>query len=789
MPIAPRQTETETSILREPDPGAAERSVLRRGRPHRPGVLHPVRRLREIWLKYGYPPLFLASLPWVAVEESNGAPAPDWQGLVELGTEAKLALLVPGGTTVRYRLAVPPKTIFLASVALAHNRQSTGGAAEFVLAVQDCNETLRSTWKRTITAGHPEGWSEFRASLAPFEGREVILSLSVLSLAQGDSEATPLWGEPSLRPRRRVREFAALARAYAALFGLRRATAKLIELISRPPFDSSDDYRRWCERHFPTARELARQQIKSRRRPGPVISLLLPVGGTETHLSETVESVRRQSYPHWQLCIADYGLPQDIRGALQQEVKRDPRIVFMDADSADAALGAALNGAAGEWIAPLGCGDELAPHALYTVAATFGKETRVDMIYSDEDRISAEGRRCAPFFKPDWSPDYFVSSGYMRRLSVYRHETVMGAGGFRPHLGEAQEFDLVLRIADRGGQIAHIEDVLYHLDSGGGQEDGGLLPSSPGECLAAATEHFARIGLEATCAEHRQPGLLSIRHGLRERPLISIVIPTGGREHLVGERRLDLVLNCIRSIFERSTYANLEVLCIDDFNLRPETQAGLNALHETRLRLLSYPRPLNIADKMNWGAERARGHQLVFLNDDIEVLTPDWLEAMLEFSQQPEIGAVGAKLLFPSGAIQHGGMAVADRQPVLLHRWYPRSHPGYFGNLLVPINCSSLIGACLMTRRDVFAQAGGFDEGMPFLWHDLDYCFKVRRNRLRVILTPYAELYHFETASKPATFRSSDSVRMARVWKEELGRDPYYNRNLRQDRADFRVTG
>src|SRR5678816_1928000 len=168
-------------------------------------------------------------------------------------------------------------------------------------------------------------------------------------------------------------------------------------------------------------------------------------------------------------------------------------------------------------------------------------------------------------------------------------------------------------------------------------------------------------------------------------------------------------------------------------------------------------------------------------------VTPDWIETLLEFSQQPEIGAVGPKLLFPSGAIQHGGMAVADRVPIILFRWLPRDHPGYFGTLAVPCNRSALIGACLMTRRALFDELGGFDEAMPFIWHDLDYCFAVRARGLRVVFTPYAELYHFETASRPATFRSADTVAMARKWGAALESDPFYSRHFRQDRADCRV--
>jgi O-antigen biosynthesis protein len=750
-----------------------------------------LRRLREIWLKEGHAPLYLAILPWVGVEPESSEPSPRWRGLVELGRDAKLALSVPTGTSVRYHVGIPPRAIFLTSIALAdEGPAAAGGTVEFKLEVRSGDGSRARTWTQRLDAARNRGtWSVFGAPLAEFEGVEVDLTLSATAIGEGARDAVPLWGEPSLRSRRRPPEFAALARAYLALFGLRRAARKAVDLLLRPPFDHATDYDGWLHRHRPSAAELERQRREAEERPGPSFSLLLVADAAgAAHLSATLDSIRRQTYPRWQLCIADAGLGEEPRAALERAASGDARLRFADCREAPgSALAAALSSSNGDFVAPVGCGDQLAPQALHAIAAALRREPAGDVVYSDEDRIGADGRRSHPFFKPDWSPDYFVSSGYTRRLAVYRRAALDRIGGFRAALGEAQELDLLLRLFESGARIAHVEDILYHYRRRVDADGAGPLPAPTAPCQRAVREHFLRTGVDATCEPHRQAGLLRVRYALRERPLVSIVIPTGGRERLVGERRVDLVLNCIRSIVQRSSYANFEVLCIDDANLKDETRAGLEALRDERLRFLTFPRPLNLADKMNWGVERARGGQVVFLNDDIEVLSPDWLESLLEFSQQPEIGAVGAKLLFPSGAIQHGGMAVADRLPVILHRWYPGTHPGYFGNLLVPCNLSSLIGACLMTRRALFTQLGGFDEGMPFLWHDLDYCFKVRARNLRVVLNPYAELYHFETASKPSTFRSLDTVRMASLWRDALDRDPFYNRNLRQDRADFRV--
>ncbi|MGH7789135.1 MAG: glycosyltransferase family 2 protein, partial [Candidatus Binatia bacterium] len=646
-------------------------------------------------------------------------------------------------------------------------------AIEFCLRLTAADGRRRA-WTRTLPAP-AASWTPFAAPLAEFAEAEVDLALSARVVAGEAPNVAPLWGNPTILSRRRPREVAALARAYLALFGLRGGARKAWELARRPTFDRGDDYESWRrrrpERH--ARRPLRETDRETAPRPAPGrFSLLLRAADASPELVErTLASIRGQTRDDWQVCLA---LPAARAAALAAH----PQVVVDTA--AEPAWGALLTLAQGEFVAAIDAGDELAPHALAALAAAIERAPDVDVVYSDEDQIDAGGRHCQPFFKPDWSPEYFLASGYIGRLTALRRRAVDAAGGFRPALGSAQEFDLALRLIERGAVVRHVDDVLYH-------RRGAALPAwDTADAGRALREHFGRRGVDARGVPHAPSGLMRVRYALRERPVVSIVMPTGGRERLVGERRIDLLLNCLQTVV-RSTYTRLEIICLDDGNLRPETRAGLAALGDDRIRLVSSPPPLNIAAKMNQGARMTSGEHLLFLNDDIEVVTPDWIEALLEFSQQPEIGVTGPKLLFPSGAIQHAGMAVADRVPIILFRWSPRDHPGYFGNLAVACNYSALIGACLMTRRDVFEAVGGFDERMPFIWHDLDYCFQARARGLRVVFTPYAELYHFETASRPTTFRSVDTIHMARKWGDALERDPFYNRHLRQDRADFRV--
>jgi GT2 family glycosyltransferase len=710
-------------------------------------------RVREIWYEEAHAPLYLVALPG-ALDAPAGSGA-GWREQVIRAGIRRRAVALPAGTRLTHHLQIPPRAELHVWLALGDG--ATGAALRVRFAAADGQ---RAEWRCTIDA-HVHGWTLWRLPMGALAAAEGDLELATEQVS-GAATGAVLWGNPVLLSRRQPEEVLALARAFLALFGPRAALRKAWELATRPTFDQADDYDSW--RRHRAAAAVPDAPV------GPSFSVLLRGGGDAA--ARSLASLRRQSWPRWQVCVAASAGPADARDAA--------RAVDADGDSWSELLAAA----SGDFIVTLEAGDLLAPHALASVAAAVAAHPQVDLVYTDEDRLDAAGRHAQPFFKPDWSPEYFLASGYTGRLSAWRRAAVVAAGGFDVQRGDAQEFDLTLRLLERGARVHHVDDVLYHRAAAAALGNG-----ADAQAAQALDAYLARRELPGHAEPHSQPGLLRLRYGLRGRPLVSIVIPTGGRERLVGERRLDLLVNCVTSIVRRSTYADFEILCLDDCNLRPETRAGLAALDDARVRIESYRLPLNIAAKMNAATAMTHGEQLIFLNDDIEVITPDWIEAMLEFSQQPEIGAVGAKLLFPSGVIQHAGMAVADRVPIILSRWAPRDSTGYFGNLAVPCNYSSLIGACLMTRRERFEAVGGFDERMPFLWHDLDYCFQVRARGARVVFTPYAELYHFETASRPAAFRAVETLVMARKWGDALQRDPYYSRHFRQDRADFRVGG
>ena len=393
------------------------------------------------------------------------------------------------------------------------------------------------------------------------------------------------------------------------------------------------------------------------------------------------------------------------------------------------------NNGSGDFVTLLTPGDELAEHALFQVAQAIVAEPYLDMIYSDEDEIADDGRHVRPFFKPEWSPETLRSFHYTGGLAVYRSSLVCDLNGF----DLSKEYDLVLRLAADLPRVKHVSDVLVHRRRP-------LLPSSSNgtqECLSHA------------------------------RPFVTILIPTA--------YQADLLMRCLTSIRQKSTYPNYEILVLDNNQLPPEVQQSLRSWG---IKRIPYDMPFNWARTMNQGAAMARGEHLLILDDDTEVITPDWMERLLEFSQHKEIGVVGARLQFPDGRLQHAGVTILDGVPGHPFYGYPEDHPGYFFSSVLPRNYSAVTGACLMTRAEVFRSAGGFDETFATNFNDIDYCLRVGRLGLRVVCNPFARLVHHETATKTA-FSLQELAAFQKRWKDF--QDPYSNPNLSKRFHDFRI--
>ncbi len=527
---------------------------------------------------------------------------------------------------------------------------------------------------------------------------------------------------------------------------------KLFRSLDGPDFEDEGSYDEqaaydaWQAAHALTDadRDRLRREASALADP-PRFSVLLLAAGTEADVRRSVESVLRQTYPWWELCVVRG------EGAPVFPFPDDSRIrIVCDRDPVAADLQDALAAASGDYITLLDAGDELAEHALSRLAAAVAQDRNRDMLYADEDRMSADGQRFGPFFKPDWSPDLLLSWMYTGRPSAYRTALVRRLGGFRPEFGPAQEYDLALRATADAARVGHVPDILYHRRAERG-------PADEEAARAALRSHLVRTGREGVVEPGPAPGLHRVRFAIRGAPTVSIVVASACRAVRIRGERTFYLHKCLQSVARRG----LEIIVLHGPGV--PTELG-RRLEEWGAVQAAYATPFNWARAMNQGAALARGGHLLFLNDDVEVITPDWLERLLEFSQQPDVGAVGAKLLFPGGRLQHSGVAVLSGRPAHLFYAHGGDHAGYFNSLLVPRNVSAVTGACLMTRADVFRSVGGFDEGFPLNYNDVDYCLRVIAGGRRVVCTPHARLYHHELGTRPAGVRPEEADAFRRRW-------------------------
>lgn len=589
----------------------------------------------------------------------------------------------------------------------------------------------------------------------------------------------------------------------------RRAFGKIMQTYSDDrrlgpsSLASRTSYDVWRCRRQLTSEERARQIAESKALANPtVISLIMPVYNPPPDcLEKAIQSVRKQTYPHWQLCITDdKSTDPRIAGMLRKQAAADPRIIVQFAETNGGiatASNRALDRATGDFIGLFDNDDELAEHALFKMAEAIRANPQADFIYSDEDKITPDGTHIDPFFKPDWSPDFFLSCMYTCHFGVYRRSEVERVGRFRKEFDTAQDYDLALRIvseiqnaAARGGpretdKIVHVPDVLYHwrMLPGSTATTAQAKPKAEETARQAIVSYLERVNKPGRVERGSAVGLHRVRYDIQGRPKVSIVIPTAGRRSMIRGRETWYVLHCVQSIRQQSTYDHYEILVVDNDDLHPHLARELDALGVIRV---PYTEPFNLSSKMNLGAARASGDYLILLNDDTEVIAPDWIEVMLELGQWPEVGAVGAKLLFEDGRLQHSGVTFLGRVPG--HHFYgaPGDYPGYWhGNLLIR-NYSAVTGACVLVRAEDYWAVGGFDPAFPLNYNDIDMCLKLRRLGKRIVYQPHAILSHFENASKEGIF-AEEVERFIDRWGNEFPCDPYYNPNLTKVHGDYRL--
>jgi GT2 family glycosyltransferase/2-polyprenyl-3-methyl-5-hydroxy-6-metoxy-1,4-benzoquinol methylase len=533
----------------------------------------------------------------------------------------------------------------------------------------------------------------------------------------------------------------------------------------------------------------------SRLASRPLISVVMPVYETpEIWLRRAIESVREQAYEHWELCIADdCSKAPHVRQVLEEAAASDARIKVLYREKnghISEASNSALSLATGAFVALLDHDDELPPQALYMVAEAIARDPAIDLLYSDEDKIDVQGRRYEPYFKPDWDADLFASQNFFSHLGVYRTSLVREVGGFRKGLEGSQDYDLALRCSRRSNRICHVPHVLYHWRSVDGSTATTTSAKSYAQTAAerALKEHFAEEDPAIEVSSGAFPTTYRVRRPLPSPPpLVSILIPT--------RDGYSILRRCLDSIAAKTSYPAYEIIVMDNQSKAPETLDYLASLQTSgRARVLPWDRPFNYSAINNAAAREARGDVLCLLNNDVEIITPDWLEELVSQAIRPGVGAVGAKLLYPNGTVQHAGVVtglygVAGH----IHRYLPREAAGYFCRAQMVQRMTVVTGACLAVRRDLYEQVGGLDEAnLAVAFNDVDFCLRLAERGETNIWTPYAELYHHESYSRGAEDTPAKKARfvgeihyMQKRWHGVLENDPAYNPNLSLNSENF----
>ncbi|MDP2966407.1 MAG: glycosyltransferase family 2 protein, partial [Pelolinea sp.] len=508
----------------------------------------------------------------------------------------------------------------------------------------------------------------------------------------------------------------------------------------------------------------------------------------EDVLRDTLDSVLNQTYTNWQLCIAN-GSPKAVTTTrvLKEYEEKDQRVHLVTLEKNLGIAGntnAAIALANGRYVAFLDHDDCLAPFALFEVVNAINTHPQADVFYSDEDMLTANGKiRCKPHFKSAFNLELLRGVNYMCHFLVIRKTIGDKVGWLREGFEGAQDFDLVLRVVEKSRWVAHIPRILYHwraiASSTAYNPDVKNYATNAG--ILALQDHMSRLGKTAQVKQAKYPTNYRITYSIPGNPMVSIIIPN--HDHAEDLRR------CVDSILLKTTYLNYEIMIIENNSREVETFELYEYLKKTAcVHVIEYHQPFNYSQTNNFAIKEVSGKVILLLNNDTEVINPDWLERMLEYALQPEVGAVGAKLYYPDGTLQHGGIFLAINGGIAghTHKGAPRDISGYRNRLILPQNLSAMTAACLMMRREVFNQVAGFDERFKLAFGDVDLCLKLREKGYLNVWTPYAELYHYESLTRGYEDTPEKKTRFKKEvdyfnekWKQiqDLG-DPYYNPNL-----------
>lgn len=587
-----------------------------------------------------------------------------------------------------------------------------------------------------------------------------------------------------------------------------KLASQVIQAVLEEHYLTVHEYQTWIADHD-TLTEADRAAISAhvaRMAHPPTLSIVMPVYATEPRfLREAIASVRAQLYPHWELCIADDASPgEETWAILQDEAAREPRIKLIRRSTnghISAASNSALALATGAYLVPMDHDDLLPPHALYEIAAELEAHPDAELIYSDEDKIDEDGLRFDPHFKTAWNPELLLGQNMVKHLCVVARPLMARLGGFREGFEGSQDYDLALRASEAipPAHIRHVPAILYHWRQRTSARS--FSETELDRCLDSARraveDHLERMGARGAAVEPlaNAPAYLSVKRSISApRPLVSIIVPT--------RDRAELLKRCVSGVLRQTDYAPIELIIVDNDSVEPETLALFRKLEkDPRVRILPAPGPFNYSAINNRAVAQARGEILLLLNNDVAVIDRTWLSEMVAQAQRPEVGAVGVRLLYENGRVQHGGVILGvggvEGRPVAGHLYAGArsAEKSYFNHLRLARNVSAVTAACLAVRKSVFEEAGGFDEqDLAVAFNDVDLCLKIGALGYQNIWTPRATLYHLESASRGADTEPVAADRFRREidhmrarWAQVLDNDPFYGPNFDKQHVDYRL--
>lgn len=526
----------------------------------------------------------------------------------------------------------------------------------------------------------------------------------------------------------------------------------------------------------------------------PLISIIMPVYNVDPKwLDLAIKSIENQWYENWELCIADDKSTNEETIKYLKLIKNPKiKIKFLEKNlNISGASNESFSLAEGEYVALMDNDDEITSDALYEVIKVIN-ETDAEFIYSDEDKLEMDGSFSDPHFKPDFAPDMFLSQNYISHLSVIKKELIKKADGFTIGLEGAQDYDLYLKVFEYTNKIFHIQKVLYHWRKIPGSTAAEFSDKSYAQDagIQALENTMNRRKINSKVENGKYPGTYRVKYNIVINSLISIIIPFKDKP--------ELLTMCIESILNKSTYKNFEIIGISNNSNEQATFNEMQRLEklDNRIKFYEYNVPFNYSDINNYAVNNyAKGEHIILLNNDIEIITPEWIESMLEHSQRDEVGCVGAKLYYPNDTIQHAGViigigGIAGHS----HKYFERRMAGYFSRLELIQNLSAVTAACLMVKTKIFKELNGLnEENLKIAFNDVDFCLRVQEKGYKNIFTPYCEAYHHESISrglednpeKITRFKGEIEYMKKRHKDILLNGDPYYNPKLTFEREDF----